>query len=148
MRKPETTFDKSLYVLAFLCLSFGVLMFTIFASMELGMPDGQAATMIFLGPAVIAWLFHRKIGGRGWLITALTGGGMALFVFTVWLAAEDIIHPALLFMLYAFTAAGVVFYVINHKRGTEKRPVEPPVEWEQLGSRKPNPADRDVPRAA
>jgi hypothetical protein len=69
---------------------------------------------------------------------------MGLFVFTVWLAAEDIIHPALLFMLYAFIAAGGFIYAINHRRNAEKRPVE----WEQLGTRKPSPADRDVPRAA
>ncbi len=148
MRKPETTFDKTLYVLAFLCLSFGVLMFAIFGNMELGMPDGQAVTLIFLGPAIIAWLFYRKLGGRGWLITALAGGGMSLFVFTVWLAAEHIIHPALLFMLYAFIAAGGLIFAINYKRNADKRPVDPPVEWEQLGTRKQNPADRDVPRAA
>jgi hypothetical protein len=148
MRKPETQFETLLYILAFICLSGGVFMFSIFANMEMGMPDGQTLTLMCLGPAAIAWLFYRRLGGRGWLVTSLVGGGMALFIFTAYLAAEDVIHPALLLAMYAFTAAGVALYAVNRRRSAEKHETKAPVEWEKLGSRKDNPADRDVPRAA
>ena len=98
-----------LYVLAYLCLCFGSAMLCLYSDMVLELPHGLTITGLFAGPALIAWLFYRRLGGRGWQITALVTATVAAFIFTVALAAEHVIHPALLFALYAFSTAGMIF---------------------------------------
>jgi threonine/homoserine efflux transporter RhtA len=148
MEQRETPRFDWLYVLAFCCLAFGSWMLSIFADTVLGLPHGLTITSLFAGPALIAWLLYRRLGGRGWLITALLGAGAATFIFTVVLAAEHILHPALLFALYAFTAAGMIMYWINRRRSADGRRLNARIEWERLGTREKTPAERDVPRAA
>ena len=148
MEQRTTPHLDWLYVLAYLCLCFGSAMLCLFADMALNLPHGLTITGLFAGPALIAWLFYRRLGGRGWLITALSSAAFAAFIFTIALAAEHIIHPALLFALYAFSGAGMIMYFLSRRRSADSRTLNARIEFDKLGSREKSPAERDVPRAA
>ena len=148
MEQPESSHNDWLYVLVYLCLCFGSVMLCLYADMALRMPHGMTITGIFAGPALIAWLFYQRLGKRGWQITALATGIVAAFVFTIALAADHILHPALLFALYGFGAAGMIFYFINRRRNADGRTLNARVEFDKLGTREKSPSERDVPRAA
>lgn len=125
-----------LLLLVYLLLMGGLISLTVFITTVI--PVALTLALLFAVLGGLSYAFFIWDRGRFWQFLAYLLWIGAVITFFVYLAVEDVVHPALSIATLLFLGAGGLIYLIYYLRGRSQEVNDLLVEWETLSQSSEN----------